>query len=210
MVNGTPAAPRPDDFYCKLGNHYVLALKFEREPGNKGVCLSCAFKVYELLRGNMTLPTIAPRDEIRLRKQWESTTASDTAKAVVKGTSNDPGWVYYVSQGDLIKIGYATDVTKRIRAYGPTAVLLAVHPGTPALEKRMHAKFRASLHSGREWFNRDADLMAHIDSVLTTYGDPSPFEHEWSTPRSQEDKVRAMFDTPEFPVVAQGAHYAGR
>src|SRR5690606_1209348 len=43
---------------------------------------------------------------------------------------NQPGWIYYVHTDGKVKIGYSTDITRRLRAYPPGSEVLAVHPGT--------------------------------------------------------------------------------
>lgn len=201
---------RNDDFYCVYGKHYLLGLEFETNPENKGICIDCAFAVHELLYGKVSsLPELTPREIIRVRETWGITQERKKSIAALRRGSNDAGWVYYVAQADLIKIGYAADVTSRIKHYGPTATLLAVHPGTPKVEKQMHARFKNALHSGREWFRRDADLLAHIESVLNEFGNPGVFEYQWTKPKTEEEKVRSMVaPKPDFPSVAVGAHSA--
>jgi len=201
---------RPESFYCNYGKHYVLPLKFENNSANKGICMGCAFEINTLISEHTYLTELNSHDKGMTWAQWHEEQEKREAIAEVKGSSNAPGWVYYVSQADLIKIGYAKDVTKRIRAYGPTAQLLAVHPGTLDLEKQIHTQFCNSLDSGREWFRQDGDLMQHIESVRTRFGDPSVFEHKYTKPKTQEEKVRDMFATREFSSIAKGAHYAGR
>ena len=199
---------RLETFYCVYGKHYVIPLEFERIPDNKGICSECAFAVFGLLRKMMYIKELGPMEEMRARKEWESARGQSRSVEHFKQGSDDPGWVYYIAQDDLIKIGYAKNVTRRMKAYGPTAKLLAVHPGTLALEKDMHAKFRSSLDSGREWFRRDDELMAHITDVRERFGDPRVFEYQYTRPKTEEEKVRAMFATREFPSIANGAHSA--
>lgn len=104
------------------------------------------------------------------------------AERVRKARRNQPGFVYYIRMDDLIKIGYAADVARRMRAYPPSAELLAVHPGTPAVEARMHEDFRAFLRRGREWFEPSREVMAHVDKVRMRFGDAKRFAYEYSKP----------------------------
>ena len=92
---------------------------------------------------------------------------------------NDPGFVYYIRMDDLIKIGYAKDVSRRMRAYPPSAELLALHPGTPALERQMHQQFHAFLRQGREWFAPHEQVMDHISTVREKFGNPAPFAYSY-------------------------------
>lgn len=90
-----------------------------------------------------------------------------------------PGFVYYIRMDDLIKIGYAADIGRRMRAYPPSAELLAAHPGTLELEKSIHRDFRAFLSRGREWFTPHRTLMDHIEQVKRRFGDVSQLAYEY-------------------------------
>lgn len=83
--------------------------------------------------------------------------------------SNRPGHVYYLRVADRVKIGFTTDLYSRMMQYPPNSVLLATHPGTPALEKDMHLRFAKLLADGREWFYPHEELTAHIDEVRAKY-----------------------------------------
>lgn len=199
---------RDETFYCKYGSHYVIPIHFETDERNGGICLDCAFKVQALLGAVTYLRKLGPVEEMRSRKAWAQQMDQDVEREVMRGGSKDPGWIYYVAQADLIKIGYAVDVTKRIKAYGPTAKLLAVHPGTKELEHSMHVRFKEHLDSGREWFSRDQTILDHVAEVVEQFGDAIVFEYRWTKPKSQEEKVRDMFTTRGHNILADGAHSA--
>lgn len=203
--NGADIA-RIETFYCRYGQHHVAPLDLENAPANQGVCLECAFQIYDMLAKVVFVPELTPAARVKAWKSWHELRATTQLKERFRQGSDEPGWVYYIAQDDLIKIGYAKDVTQRMKAYGPTARLLAVHPGTQNLEKEMHAKFRDCLDSGREWFRQADHLMEHIEGVRERFGDPAIFEYQYTKPKTQEEKVRAMFATREFPSVADGAH----
>ena len=82
------------------------------------------------------------------------------------------GTVYYVQIGPHIKIGWTSDMSKRMRAFPPNSQLLAQHPGTRKDEARMHRRFAADLTHGREWFVPSASLTRHIANVVTEHGQP--------------------------------------
>ena len=75
------------------------------------------------------------------------------------------GFVYFVSDGELIKIGRAVCVRARLhklRAGSPRPLRLIHYvPGGLATERRMHRKFRALREHG-EWFRGEAQLLAFI------------------------------------------------
>lgn len=98
-------------------------------------------------------------------------------KRLLDTRGNQPGWIYYLHINDMVKIGYTTDIVRRIRDYPPNSPLLGVHPGTPELEKQFHEIFKGSLAQGREWFRLDPDVLAHCEKVRAEYGDPAQFEY---------------------------------
>lgn len=87
-----------------------------------------------------------------------------------------PGVIYYALIDGTIKIGYTTDVYKRMRQYPPTARLLAVEPGTEKLERVRHSLFAIYLAHGREWFTPNPELDTWINQVIEHHG-PPPFDH---------------------------------
>jgi hypothetical protein len=82
------------------------------------------------------------------------------------------GFVYYIQVDERIKVGFSTDVKRRMRAYPPASKLLAVEPGDRDLEKQRHRQFKGSLAYGREWFTPTQDLRDHIDALLSEHGAP--------------------------------------
>lgn len=112
--------------------------------------------------------------------------------------SHDEGWVYYLAIGDLIKIGYATNVRNRMRSYPPNAQLLAVEPGNKTLERTRHQQFDTHLRRGREWFADVAELRTWIHGVREEHGNPAlhasqmtdvPAEREWRAEEREQRRV---------------------
>lgn len=93
------------------------------------------------------------------------------AHAVQKKRDNSrrPGAIYYVQIADRVKIGFTTDLYQRMMHYPPHSVLLAVHPGTPLVERDMHQKFSRYLADGREWFHPSEELTKHMEDVEAHY-----------------------------------------
>lgn len=100
-------------------------------------------------------------------------------RATRERKGSQPGFVYYIQINDQIKIGYAGDVKKRMKAYPPGAKLLAVEPGSPELEKARHTTFAHALVAGREWFSPDQAIDDHIQAVLDKHGDPARHAHHY-------------------------------
>ena len=98
--------------------------------------------------------------------------AEQRAERAANPPAPTPGTVYYLQAGGHIKIGWTSDLAKRMRAYPPGSTLLAVHPGTRADEAAAHRRFAAHRTHGREWYPLAADLMRHIDRVVAEHGAP--------------------------------------
>lgn len=73
--------------------------------------------------------------------------------------------VYYLRVGDMIKIGTTRNLQRRMAAYPPGSVLLAVEPGGEDVEAIRHRQFGHLLMERNEWFRPAPDLMAHIAEV---------------------------------------------
>jgi hypothetical protein len=96
-----------------------------------------------------------------------------------------PGWVYYIEIDGTIKIGYTANIYTRMRAYPPTAKLLAAEPGTKNTERARHSIFGAHLAHGREWFNDHPDIRTWINRLIAEYGDPSHMAYEYTKPEPE-------------------------
>ncbi|MGW3321126.1 GIY-YIG nuclease family protein [Streptomyces virginiae] len=82
------------------------------------------------------------------------------------------GIVYYVRRGDLVKIGTTTRYDARMRALRPDEVL-AVEPGSYALEHQRHQEFAACQWSrGSEYFHMNAELKTHVLQLRSQHGIP--------------------------------------
>lgn len=80
------------------------------------------------------------------------------------------GWcyIYFLQQGELVKIGRAADVKNRIRRLqtgnGGQFHLLAAIPGHAVIEEAIQARF-AYLREQGEWFQIDTALTAFIEQA---------------------------------------------
>lgn len=92
--------------------------------------------------------SLRPRARLRLRVQRKS------------------GYVYFVQLDDMIKIGFAVEPKKRIRALQigtPHELkILAMFEGNPRLEAQIHARFARLRHKG-EWFKAGPALLKFIE-----------------------------------------------
>jgi hypothetical protein len=106
--------------------------------------------------------------------------------------AREVGWVYYLRVGDQVKIGFSSDVRRRLRAYPPGSELLAVEPGDKKLERRRHNEFFEWLAAGREWFEPSAELLKHIQDVVDVHGDAGHYAHSYRAPARLQERKQPM------------------
>lgn len=87
-------------------------------------------------------------------------------------TARDPSGkhapvIYYLRFRDMVKIGYTTNLGKRMRAI-PHDELLAVEPGTLRTETRRHSQFASARQHG-EWFTLTPELAALTTTLQTKF-----------------------------------------
>lgn len=112
----------------------------------------------DMVRTLMVLEEVdLPKRKISRKSRKGSITARDFYEPVV----------YYLLIDGLVKIGYTQDFNQRIKAYPPSARLLATEVGTEALERSRHSDFVEYLALGREWFHPGPKLRAHIEALDT-------------------------------------------
>lgn len=73
--------------------------------------------------------------------------------------------VYYLRQGDHIKIGTTKDINRRLREYPPGTELLVTETGSYLRERERLEQFRDDLRHGNEWFAPSPALMDHINAL---------------------------------------------
>lgn len=93
-----------------------------------------------------------------------------------------PPVVYYMRQGDLVKIGTTTDIGSRSASIGAQGVM-AIEPGDSAVEHRRHGEF-APERSHLEFFRLSAALAAHVVQVRARFEAETGLTTEaWLAPR---------------------------
>lgn len=138
-----------------------------------------AEQLHEALSQEST--TVDLRGLDRLRRE------QDQAADAERRRGDKPGFVYYLEVGERIKVGFSTDVKRRMRQYPPGSKLLAIEPGDYELEKSRHRQFEGSRTEGREWFRPTADLLEHAKALVAEHGLPKHFSHHY---RKNENPVR--------------------
>jgi hypothetical protein len=80
--------------------------------------------------------------------------------------------IYYLQVGGHIKIGWTSQLERRMRNYPPNTTLLAVHSGTRSDERQLHRKFAVHRSHGNEWYPLVPVILDHIKRVVAEHGEP--------------------------------------
>ena len=86
--------------------------------------------------------------------------------------------VYYLRNGDRVKIGTTANPRQRFAAIWHEEVL-AFERGDRALEQRRHAQFAADRFAGSEWFMLSTELTQHIATIAAGVDDPWRLYTRW-------------------------------
>ena len=86
--------------------------------------------------------------------------------------------VYYLRQGDRIKIGTSSNPRQRFTAIWHEQVL-AFERGDRTLEHRRHEQFADERFPGSEWFRMSGRLSAHVATVARGVDDPWQLYARW-------------------------------
>lgn len=114
-------------------------------------------------------------------------------RAARRSGPGHPPVVYYMRQGDLVKIGTTTDIGSRAASIGAQGVM-AIEPGDAAVEHRRHDEFAAD-RSHLEYFRLSAPLAVHVVEVRSRFEAEAGLTTEaWLAPRLPS-RVRARRST---------------
>lgn len=114
--------------------------------------------------------------EIVIRDQQHESELVERAKQVRAMPETGPSLVYFVEREGLIKIGFTTNLDKRIKSIskgssmpegmtiGPVK-LLAAEPGDRKLEARLHQRFSSTRVGNSEWFRPSKALRRYIEDL---------------------------------------------
>ncbi len=122
---------------------------------------------------------VAMKSEIRRRvrdKYWLRQAPANIvseAKRIFSEPIEDGSVVYFIRDGDYVKIGVSGNVEKRMDAmlgHNPHEIeLLACFPGTTRTEKALHALF-AFCRYRREWFYATPQIYDFINAARENEG----------------------------------------
>jgi len=74
------------------------------------------------------------------------------------------------SRDGLIKIGFTTNLSRRLLPYGGWKSLLAALPGTYEQEQQIHADLAEHVAHGREFYHRHPDVLAVVNDMRARMG----------------------------------------
>jgi hypothetical protein len=80
--------------------------------------------------------------------------------------------VYYVKIGELLKIGYTSNMRLRMLRYPPNRWVMATEDGDSLLEQKRHRQFADLRTHGNEWYRLDEPLLTHINDLRRASGAP--------------------------------------
>lgn len=162
-MSAVPAFTTPEDLARSAGwsprkvREIARGLGACRIIGNRMVLRDC--DVVLILKA--AKPTLTLEDV----KSWIS---EDAAELIKEGEAQEwqpaTGVVYFIARNNEAKIGYTTDLKRRLYNFRTATTeplrLLGTIPGTIKLEAYFHEKF-APFHIEREWF-RLTDVIAEF------------------------------------------------
>jgi len=128
------------------------------------VCIACGVRISLTFQRDTDVASGVAAERARIRQEFE---AEQEARRKISSV------VYYVRIGDHIKIGYTSDLDRRLmglRVDGSD--LLAWEPGGRELEQQRHHEFRAARISRREDFHPTDRLKEHLEELRAKHGLP--------------------------------------
>lgn len=131
--------------------------------GEVPLCIAHVYETWRLARD------LAERTQNQVPALTVTDWRTKETSTVEKPTSK-VGWVYYLRVDGHIKVGYASNLRNRLKAYPPTSEFLYAHRGTKATEKVAHSMLYLWLAQGREWFEDRPEVLEYVAAQERRYG----------------------------------------
>jgi hypothetical protein len=100
-----------------------------------------------------------------------------------------PGQIYFVRQNGLVKVGWSSQLTVRLKDYGANVEVLCHFPGTRSDETNLHRQLRPYLAQGREWYMDCPLIRDVVAGYVKQHGEPT-LKPYWTRPKAPTVKVR--------------------
>ena len=117
------------------------------------------------LPGKRLIPLTARKNTKAFLKQYKAALDGRDVVMPASRARRTDGFVYFLDDGDFIKIGWAVDPETRWRDLQTGSArhhqLLGSTPGTLLDERNLHRKFAHLKHRG-EWFKKEPELLSFI------------------------------------------------
>lgn len=102
--------------------------------------------------------------------------------------SESAGVVYFIRVGDLIKVGFSSDLSRRMKAYPPDAEVLAYYSGSFAEEQQTHQLLSAHRAKRREWYHPTPEVMAAVEDAKARQAqEPQPTPEQVAHNKTMRD-----------------------
>lgn len=128
---------------------------------------------------------VARRDVIRAERAAAQAAAEAAEDAEWKASLRDDlveGDIYFIRLGDLVKVGWSSQLHKRLKSYGASAELLAHYPAFRSDETHLHQQLKPSRAKGREWYHDDSTIRLYVVQAVAKHGPPS-VKVNWTQPK---------------------------
>lgn len=167
----------------------MCANPFDLDATYFDVCDDCGIKIARRYADRLHYEENL-RNSAARTKQWEAHLEQQRREKAARPPSAPVGpWqkesvVYYVRLGEHVKIGYSTQLIKRLDSLRATpSQVLAVEPGGRQVESQRHEQF-GHLRVRPRWeeFRDGDDLLVHIQHVLAEHGRPDWLDYKRPRP----------------------------
>lgn len=106
---------------------------------------------------------------------------------IADAANADNGWIYFLRLNGLIKVGWSSQLTNRLKAYGPDVAVLCHYPATRTDETLLHRQLRPYLAKGREWYEDCKLIEDMVTSLIAQHGEPHMAAF-WTKPKPEPIK----------------------
>lgn len=124
---------------------------------------------------------VARRDAIRAERDASLAAFEAEWKADLKADQVE-GDIYFIRLGDLVKVGWSSNLHKRLKQYGASAELLAHYPAYRSDETHLHRQLKPSRAKGREWYHDDSTIRLYVLQAVAKHGQPT-VKVNWTQPK---------------------------
>jgi hypothetical protein len=142
-------------------NECPVCERAPHEASSLGLCGSCMITTYR--EGDNLVRDVGRQGGLDSLRAQNARDAAAVDPNPGGSYAKRRGFVYFLRQGGLVKIGFSSNPEKRQKTLGG-GDLLATLPGYPVDERSMHDRF-ALLRMHGEWFAYTPALATYIEQI---------------------------------------------